>query len=285
MMKPAQSDIDHCMATVRDYDMDRYLSVLFAPREIRANLFALYAFNLEIAGARKLVSEPLVGELRLQWWQDTIDALYHGETPDHPVARLLRFAIDEAELREAPFSEMIETRRFDLYNDGAPDLAFLENYAEVTSSTLLAMAVGLLAGDQAKGATDTIRHGGIAYALTGLMSAFAFHCGRGQVYLPRDLLAENDLTPEAVLVDPSGAAVLKTLGRLRDIARTHLKEARRQVHGLPEAAHSAFLPLTLVERRLDLMDAPGFDPYHDQSDVTGLARYWLYWRAAWRGKF
>ena len=72
---------------VREADRDRYLSVLFAPEEKRAALFALYAFNVEIARVRDLIHEPLPGEIRLQWWRDAI----LGESPavGNPVAEAL----------------------------------------------------------------------------------------------------------------------------------------------------------------------------------------------------
>ena len=55
------------MALVREHDRDRYFATLFAPESARADLFALYAFNLELARVRDLVSDPLPGEVRLQW--------------------------------------------------------------------------------------------------------------------------------------------------------------------------------------------------------------------------
>ena len=67
------------MRTLRAADPDRYLSMLYAPQDRRADLLALYAFNAEIAGIRDRVSEPMPGEIRLQWWRDMIDA----GTPDN----------------------------------------------------------------------------------------------------------------------------------------------------------------------------------------------------------
>ena len=39
----------HCEALVRASDKDRFVASLFAPTGTRPHLFALYAFNLEIA--------------------------------------------------------------------------------------------------------------------------------------------------------------------------------------------------------------------------------------------
>ena len=59
---------------VRRHDRDRFLTALFAPAERREDLLALYAFNYEIAKTREVVSEPVLGQIRLQWWRETIDA-------------------------------------------------------------------------------------------------------------------------------------------------------------------------------------------------------------------
>ena len=64
------SAFDHCAALVRDFDRDRYLAALYAPAHLRPALYALYAFNLEIARVRELAREPMPGEIRLQWWRE-----------------------------------------------------------------------------------------------------------------------------------------------------------------------------------------------------------------------
>ena len=53
----------HCEGLVRAADKDRFLASLFAPAEKRAPLFALYAFNHEIASIRDRASDssPKIG--------------------------------------------------------------------------------------------------------------------------------------------------------------------------------------------------------------------------------
>ena len=67
-------EYSYCGALLRRHDADRYLTALFAPGERREALFALYAFNLEIARMREAVSEPMMGLIRLQWWRDALEA-------------------------------------------------------------------------------------------------------------------------------------------------------------------------------------------------------------------
>ena len=59
---------------VRRHDRDRYQTALFAPADRREALFALYAFNYEIARVRESVTQPMLGQIRLQWWREVIDA-------------------------------------------------------------------------------------------------------------------------------------------------------------------------------------------------------------------
>ena len=66
---------------MRHHDRDRFQTALFAPAERREALFALYAFNYEIARVREAVREPMLGQIRLQWWREAIAAAYAGEPP------------------------------------------------------------------------------------------------------------------------------------------------------------------------------------------------------------
>ena len=63
---------DHCEELVRTGDKNRFLATLFAPQKYRRALYALYAFNLEVARTRELAREPIPGEIRLQWWRDVL---------------------------------------------------------------------------------------------------------------------------------------------------------------------------------------------------------------------
>src|SRR5215468_2730422 len=107
-----QDEFAHCEALVRASDKDRFLSALFAPAEHRGALYALYAFNLEVARVRELVKEPLAGEIRLQWWREAITGGRPLEVSGHPVASALVEVVGRYGLPFEPFEELIEARRF-----------------------------------------------------------------------------------------------------------------------------------------------------------------------------
>ena len=129
---------------VRDHDYDRYFATLFCPAETRPALLALYAFNIEIATVRETVTEPLIGQMRLQWWRDTIDALFDGLARNHPVVT----ALAETEIAKTTsrqlFHRLIDGRETDLSGDPRRTLAALEGYVDATSSDLIRLALAIL---------------------------------------------------------------------------------------------------------------------------------------------
>src|SRR3569623_1855512 len=74
-------------ASVRAADPDRYFSALFAPAAARPLLFALYAFNAEVARVAETVREPMLGAIRLEWWRETSEGAAMGAPRHHDVAR------------------------------------------------------------------------------------------------------------------------------------------------------------------------------------------------------
>src|SRR5215213_4875844 len=164
-----------CESLVRESDPDRYFAALFAPAEKRPHLYALYAFNLEIARVREAVSDPMLGDIRLQWWRDALQGEARGDVRANPVAAALDETIVRFRLPRASLVDLIDARVFDLYEDPMPGLNDLEGYCGETSSSLIQLA-GIVLSDGAESATaDAAGHAGVAYAMTGLLRAFPWH--------------------------------------------------------------------------------------------------------------
>ncbi|MDX3810024.1 MAG: squalene/phytoene synthase family protein, partial [Bosea sp. (in: a-proteobacteria)] len=152
----------HCATLVREQDQDRYIATLYAPEARRHGLFALYAFSLEIARVRALVSEPLPGEVRLQWWRDLLEGQPNGEVQAHPVAAALLDTVKRYRLPIAPLTGLIDARTFDLYDDPMPSLRDLEGYAGETASALIQLAGLVLSPEAAAASADAAGHAGVA---------------------------------------------------------------------------------------------------------------------------
>ena len=98
----------------REGDPDRYAAALFAPRTARGPLFALCAFNVELARIAEQSSEPQLGEIRLQWWRDALSRASVGETAGHPVADAVASESRRYALSGESLAGLIDARHFDV---------------------------------------------------------------------------------------------------------------------------------------------------------------------------
>ncbi|HSC19283.1 MAG TPA: squalene/phytoene synthase family protein [Rhizomicrobium sp.] len=206
-----------CEAAVRKHDPDRYFSALFAPAATRPLMFALYAFNHELARIGEVVREPMMGEIRLQWWRETLESARHGQPRAHDVARALAESFARVALPAALFEAMIDARALDSAVEAFPDDAARDAYLDATSGNLMRLAARAL-GSGSKD-DELAREAGIAYGLTGLIRSQNLHRTRGKTFL-RD-------------VESAAKA-----------AREHLARAKHLPK--PEGALPAFLPAALV---------------------------------------
>jgi 15-cis-phytoene synthase len=264
----------YCQSLVREADRDRYLASLFAPDDTRPFVQAIYGFNIELTRARERTSDPALGEIRLQWWLDAVEDIYRGTTASHPVLEALAPAIEHGGLPLEPFRNMVEARRFDLYDDPMPDLATLEGYLGETSSALIQLCALVLAGADAARSAEAAGYGGVAFGIAGLLRTLPFHRARGQCYIPKDLLERRDLTPAHVLSGRFDAAMGLVVAELRHRSAACLVEARLRAATMPLQALPAFLPVSLSDLYLAKLARPGFDPLHKVAEVSQLRRQW-----------
>lgn len=275
-----QQAFAHCEALVRAADRDRFLATLFAPRERRGALFALYAFNVEIARVREVVRDPVAGEIRLQWWSDVLAGDGRGEIEAHPVASALRASVARYGLPPERLQTTISARRFDLYDEPMATLADLEAYADGASSSLIALAAQILNG----GAPDIdalSHHAGRAQAIAGLLKAFPFHAARGQLFVPLELLERHGADREDVRIGRATPQLRSALADLRDSARRHLRQAQDMARTVSPDAMPALLPVALAGATLARMERGDYDPFVPV-EIAPWRRQWLIWRAARR---
>jgi phytoene synthase len=272
---------DHCATLVREADKDRFLATLFAPAERRGALYALYAFNAEIARVSEAVREPLAGEIRLQWWRDVLHGGRSEEASGHPVASALGDVVRRYGLARTSLEALIDARRFDFGHEAMRDGADLEAYARDTSSALMALAAQILDPSAAPAAFAV--PAGVGVALTGLRRAFALHAARGQIFIPADVLGRHGVEPHDILGGQSSTGLLAALAWMREQAAVHYAAARPLIEKAPPAVAAAWLPAALVPAYLRMIDRGAAEPFRSL-DVPQWRRQWILWRAARSGR-
>ncbi|MCK0100974.1 squalene/phytoene synthase family protein [Pseudohalocynthiibacter sp. F2068] len=127
-----------CAEQVRRGDPDRFLSAMTAPPDARAKLFPLYAFNLEVARAPWVTEEPMIAEMRLQFWRDAVEEIGDSKPPRaHEVVAPLAAVVREAGLPVEVFDALITARRWDIYRDPFKDQADFDSYIDKTAGGLM----------------------------------------------------------------------------------------------------------------------------------------------------
>lgn len=249
---PASEAIVREAARAGDYD--RYLAALLAPRRARRDLIALTAFLGEIARIPALVSEPMMGEVRLQWWRDALQTVAAGGRTGNPVADALGPVIVRQALPAALITSVIDARASDLGPDRfdvagrAQDLA---DYFALSEGSAFQLGARIL---EVKESPET----------DGLIEAAAQAYGAARFAL--------------------GAAHAGGAGGLRREAEMWLKEARERARAAPRAAIAAVLPVALVEPYLEVLQRLGPEPAREEADISPLTRVWRLWQASRLGR-
>ena len=267
-----------CADLVRSHDFARYAATLFLPAVQRRALLALHAFNVEITRVREQVSQPLPGEMRLQWWTDMLEGSGHGDVEGNPVAAELMLTIRDFRLPIEPLSRLIEEHQFDLYNDPMPSMAALEGYVTDTSSALFSLSARI-AARPSEAIDHLARHAGMAQGMAHVIAALPLDASRRQLFLPSQLLQQHGSGIEEVFSGKQTPAARAAIDQLTAEARRHLQTALELLVNAPPQVRPVFLPLALVRRDLQRMSRADADPFVPQA-TSRLRILWTLWRAS-----
>jgi phytoene synthase len=267
-----------CANLVRAYDFPRYASTLFLPSVHRRPMLAIYAFNVEISRVRDQVSQPLPGQMRLQWWTDLLAGHDHGGIEGNPVASELMWTIRTWRLPVELLAQLIIEHEFDLYNDPMPSLSALEGYANDTASTLFMCCARILV--RPSEAIDHVaRHAGLAYGMIDVLNNLPQDTARRQLFLPQQFLQQHGSSVEEALAGKETPLARAAVDDLVAEAQKHLKTALALLAEVPQEARPAFLPLALVRRDIKRMERRDNDPFLPRR-VPRFRMLWTLWRAS-----
>jgi phytoene synthase len=261
-------------AAARSREPDRYLAALLAPRVACADLIALAAFLGDIARISLTVSEPMMGEFRLQWWRDALVNLRNGTATGSPIADAVGTAIRFRTLPEALFMSIIDARSRDLHPQAPLSSAAVHTYFNDTEGAAFQLAGHVLGVNEQPGVPELMSAAGQAYGRVRLLRS-----------LPRVLANGRVPAPLAGVLRVSDDDGVAATAPMRDSVKRWLEEARRCVRAAPQAALPAILPLALVEPYLGALERQGPNLLvRETADILPLTRVWQLWRASVLGR-
>ena len=230
MGERAADDLDDL---IRRVDPDRWLTSRFiGDAGVRADVIALYAYDHELARARRVASTPLMAEIRLTWWREALDEIFaHGAVRRHPVAEALAAAVRRRCLPRAPLEAMIDGQ-IEAADAPVLDVAAAVTWADAVEGSAARTAAMILDPEaSAEAAAPAGRAWGLALLLrAGLASREALAGPLG------DALAEARAAARSLGVAALPAALPARLARFDLAGRQPGPFARRLALVLASAA-------------------------------------------------
>ncbi len=251
--------LSYCGQEVQAHDRERFLTCLFAPAEHREALFALYAFNLEVAKTAEVVSEAMLGRIRLQWWREALDGIYEATPRKHAVVEPLSDAVKRYDLPRSLFDRIIDGRELDLEDLPLRDLDAFEAYTADTSGAVVQLAARIL-GVTEKAALQAAEDIGIAWAMIGLLRAVPFHAARKRCFLPDALAEKHQLSRGDLFELHASEALSKISKEIAGLAAERLTAARSQRRHFDRSSLAAMLPGAIARQHLRNLERVAWDP-------------------------
>lgn len=184
------SDLSHRLQFHRRADYDHYLISLLQPSpKAREAYVTLRAFNVELAQVRDVVTNPMIGRMRMQFWRDTVDESFRGQPRNAPIALALAEVVKRTPLSKLWFTRIIAEREANLDVDQYISIKDMEKYCENTSSALLYLHMDSL-GVKNTLADHAASHLGKASGIATLLRGTPFQAKERRVYLPGEVLSK-----------------------------------------------------------------------------------------------
>ncbi|MEM7729303.1 MAG: squalene/phytoene synthase family protein [Pseudomonadota bacterium] len=225
------------IARLDSMDPDRMRAARLADPDVRDRLFALYAFHAELAKVPELVSEPMMGRIRYQWWRDCLEEIYTGKSVrQHEVATPLAEMVAQTVLPRFLMDRIIDGRERDLDPRAFETIDAARDYANATSGALAKAAVAVCGGEGGEAA-------GRAWGLCGLARSYRYYSD--------GMLAKLEFT---ALLEATEAAYAEA-------------REKKPNEALPSLAYVALVP-GFVNR----MGRAGYDPKQDVPSYAPVAK-------------
>jgi phytoene/squalene synthetase len=167
----------------REQDYERYLLALLQPETSQDALWTLLCFSSEIARIPDLVSQEMVGLIRLTWWRERLDDAYADRAPyPHAVVQALHRWIAMAQPPRAWLDDMIAARQEQVGRSDIETMDAFQAFASGTAGRLAALMAYAVCGNHQ--VAETALPIGTAYGMLGQVRAAPFALARGIVLLP-----------------------------------------------------------------------------------------------------
>ncbi|XP_017886003.1 NADH dehydrogenase (ubiquinone) complex I, assembly factor 6 [Ceratina calcarata] len=275
-----QTPATYCSELVRKNDYENFLCTLLLSPEIRAAAFAIRAFNVEVAQVKDQVSNHMIGEMRLKFWNDALNNTYKGNPPQSPVMLELHRILQKHSLSKHYFKRLIDIRLEKLHEYLFHDIAEIERYAEYSNSSIYYLLL------QAHGINDmnadhAASHLGKAHGIVNLVRSVPYNAMKRVNMLPQDILMKHSVSTEAVLQGSSSKNLENVIYDVASCGKLHLDAAISLKSKVEKKGKTIFLPIICLQKYFDELRKADFNIFdarlQRKDNLLPLHLYWKSW--------
>ncbi len=264
---------------VRRFDPDRYVAALFSPSKVTGPLMALYGLNAEFGRIASSVSEPMLGEIRLQWWRDALETAGAGGETGHPVADAFGRIMMEYSLPFYEVQGMIDARSFDVSGGVMADAQALNIYLDKTDGAVMRLAATVL-GERNGAVERASRRAAYSYGLAQVLRLLPAYLHLGVVPLPEDELKRFGVEPRALLSGQFPDGWPDCLDHLlAQIEKDH-RAFQTEIAPLSRFVRPAFFTSCLTRSIISKLRSNKGD-IAQVLEINPLNRFWRIWRGGY----
>jgi len=260
-----------------------YYSFRFLPPLQRQAIIALYAFCREVDDTVDEIADTDIARAKLAWWREEIQRTYQGN-PTHPVGLALQSALQNFDLHEEYFMEIIDGMAMDLEQFSYAEFKHLALYCHRAASVVGLLSVEIFGYEDRK----TLKYAenlGMALQLTNIIRDVREDAERGRIYLPLDELQQFKVSPDDLLALKSSPELIELLKFQTARAKQYYQQALQL---LPETdrytQRTGLIMAAIYEATLDEIEKDNFQVMQHRVSLTPLRKLWLAWRIARREK-
>jgi len=270
---------EYCQDKAAKSGSSFYYSFRFLPKRQRQAIIALYAFCREVDDTVDEIADSGIARAKLDWWREEIQRTFKNEAT-HPVGKSLQTAIENFELHEEYFMEIIDGMAMDLDQFTYPDFKQLALYCYRAASV-----VGLLSaeifGYQNRKTLNYAENLGMALQLTNIIRDVREDAERGRIYLPQDELTRFNVTSEELLNLKSSPQLIELLKFQTERAKQYYQQAMQLLADEDRySQRTGLIMAAIYEATLDEIVKDNYQVMTHRISLTPLRKLWLAWRTA-----
>lgn len=260
-----------------------YYSFLFLPEAKRRAITALYAFCREVDDVVDECSDTSKAHDQLDWWRDEIGNLFHA-TPQHPVSLALSNYVEQFNLAEEYFIEIIDGMEMDLVNNHYRNFSELSLYCYRAAAVVGLLSVEIFGYSNRK-TLEYANDLGMAFQLTNILRDVGEDAERGRIYIPQDEMSEYGVSVKMLLQK-------KTNPSLRNLFKHQAERAEKYyvsaMNNLPDVdrnqQRTGLIMAAIYQRILHKIEASDYRVLEQRVRLSAAKKLWAAWSAFRREK-